>query len=83
MQEEDIPKTAFNILFGHYEFKRMPFGLKTAPAAFQRAMDNILRGFQGIHCLIYLDDLIIFSNTLEFKTLYNISIYLDLISKKV
>lgn len=61
----DRPKTAFSTQFGHYEFLRMPFGLKTAPATFQRAMDNILRGLQGIHCLIYLDDIIIFSSSLQ------------------
>lgn len=63
--ESDQPKTAFSTQFGHYEFYRMPFGLKTAPATFQRAMDNILKGLQGVHCMIYLDDIIIFSSTLE------------------
>lgn len=63
--ESDRQKTAFSTQFGHYEFSRMPFGLKTAPATFQRAMDNILRGLQGIHCLIYLDDVIIFSSSLQ------------------
>lgn len=64
VQEEDKPKTAFSTPFGHFEFNRMPFGLKTAPATFQRAMDNVLRGLQGLHCLIYLDDVIIFSKSL-------------------
>lgn len=64
ISSSDIPKTAFSTQFGHFEFTRMPFGLKTAPATFQRAMDNILRGLQGIHCLIYLDDIIIFSKNL-------------------
>lgn len=58
-------KTAFSTNEGHFEFLRMPFGLKTAPATFQRAMDNILRGLQGTHCLVYLDDIIVFSKTLD------------------
>ena len=37
--EEDQPTTAFTTPFGLFEFKRMPFGLKGAPATFQRMMD--------------------------------------------
>lgn len=65
IDKQDRHKTAFTTPSGHYEFTRMPFGLKTAPATFQRAMDNVLRGLQGIHCLVYLDDIIIYSNSLQ------------------
>lgn len=65
INDADRQKTAFSTEFGHFEYSRMPFGLKTAPATFQRAMDNILRGLQGIHCLVYLDDIIIFSASLQ------------------
>lgn len=65
IEKSDRQKTAFSSQAGHFEFKRMPFGLKTAPATFQRAMDSILRGLQGIHCLVYLDDIIIFSSSLQ------------------
>lgn len=65
IQETDRQKTAFSTQNGHYEFLRMPFGLKTAPATFQRAMDNVLRGLQGLHCMVYLDDIIIFSSSLD------------------
>lgn len=65
MEERDIPKTAFSTEQGHFEYTRMPFGLKNAPATFQRVMDNILRGIQNEKCLVYLDDIIIFSTSLQ------------------
>jgi hypothetical protein len=45
---EDKPKTAFSTREGHFEYTRMPFGLKRAPATFQRLMNTILCGIQGI-----------------------------------
>lgn len=65
LDETDRQKTAFSTQNGHFEFLRMPFGLKTAPATFQRTMDNILRGLQGLHCMVYLDDIIVYGNSLD------------------
>ena len=65
MNERDAPRTAFSTEQGHFEFKRMPFGLKNAPATFQRLMDNVLKGLQEDICLVYLDDIVIYSNSLE------------------
>lgn len=62
---QDIPKTAFTTEGGHYEFKRMPFGLKNAPSTFQRVMDNVLRGLQNEICVVYLDDILIYSTSLQ------------------
>ena len=64
MDPDDREKTAFSTPTGHYHFKRMPFGLKSAPATFQRAMNRILPGLQGIKCLVYLADIIIFGRNL-------------------
>lgn len=65
MEEQDIAKTAFSTDTGHYEYLRMPFGLKNAPATFQRVMNNILRGLQNETCFVYLDDIIICSTSLQ------------------
>lgn len=65
LDEEDIEKTAFSVNSGKYEFTRMPFGLKNAPATFQRVMDCVLRELLGVCCLVYMDDIIVFSPSLE------------------
>lgn len=65
ISENDIHKTAFSVEGGHYEFLRMPFGLKTAPATFQRLMNIVLGDYINKICLVYLDDIIIFSTSLQ------------------
>lgn len=65
MHPKDIGKTAFSVDRGHYEFVRMPFGLKNAPSTFQRVMDNVLNDLIGTVCLVYLDDIVIYSTSLE------------------
>lgn len=65
MAAEDIEKTAFSINNGKYEFLRMPFGLKNAPAIFQRTMDDVLHDHIGKICYVYIDDIIIFGKTKE------------------
>ena len=57
--------TAFTTDFGLFEFKRVPFGLKTAPAHFQRAIDIILGSMRWDFALAYIDDIIVYSKTLE------------------
>jgi len=63
LKYEDQAKTAFSAR-GHFQYKRMPFGLKGAPATFQRLMTTALSGIQGIRCLVYLDDVIVFGENL-------------------
>ena len=65
MHPDDIEKTAFTTKSGHYEFLRMPFGLSGAPFTFQRTMTKIFSKFNWRQCVIYLDDVLIFSDTLE------------------
>jgi hypothetical protein len=64
MHPDDSHKTAFSTPHGHYEFDRMPFGLKNAPATFQRLMDLVLTGLQGNEIFVYLDDIVLYSSSL-------------------
>ena len=63
--KKDRHKTAFTTRNGHYQFKRMAFGLTNAPPTFQRTMNGILRKVIGKYALVYLDDVIVFSKTIE------------------
>jgi len=61
----DIPKTAFLSSQGLFEWLGMPMGLTNAPASFQRLMNALLAGLTWIECLVFVDDIIIFSQTFE------------------
>lgn len=63
MDKEHREKTAFNTPSGHYEWKRMPMGLVNSPAVWQRTADVILMGLLGKKCFVYMDDIIIYSQT--------------------
>ncbi|GFU87072.1 retrovirus-related Pol polyprotein from transposon 17.6 [Trichonephila clavipes] len=62
---EDQDKTAFVCPFGTYRFLRMPYGLRNAPATFQRLMNRFCNGLEDILALPYLDDIIVLSETFE------------------
>lgn len=61
--EEDKCKTAFRTPSGLYEFNRMPFGLRTAPSTFQRAMNSVLGSLKNQACVVYLDDILVVGKT--------------------
>lgn len=65
MAEKDKAKTAFCTPFGLFEFNRMPFGLCNAPSTFQRLMERLFGDCRFQSVLLYLDDVIVFSSTIE------------------
>jgi len=65
IKKGDEWKTAFRTRYGHYEYKLMPFGLVNAPAPFQAMMNTILREFLDHGVVVYLDDILIYSKTME------------------
>jgi len=65
MHEDDTDKTTFIVRTGRYRFKRIPFGLCNAGSTFQRVMDLALSGLNYNMCLVYLDDIIVYSSSVE------------------
>ncbi len=63
--EADREKSAFITPFGLFQYETMPFGMCNAPASFQSTMDLIFREFLNEFCAVYIDDLIIYSETFE------------------
>ncbi|QRW09554.1 Retrotransposable element Tf2 protein [Ceratobasidium sp. AG-Ba] len=65
IKEGDEWKTAFRTAYGIYEYLVMPFGLKNAPAVLQRMMNDIFRHLLGVTVVVYMDDILIFSEKEE------------------
>lgn len=53
--------TTFIIPFGRFKFKRLPFGISSAPEFFQKQMARLLSGFEGVLCNI--DDILVYGST--------------------
>jgi hypothetical protein len=62
IRKGDEWKTAFRTRYGHYEYQVMPFGLANAPATFQAYINEALEGLMDFTCVVYLDDILIYSS---------------------
>ena len=65
IRDGDEWKTAFITPSGHYEYLVMPFGLSNSPAVFQNLINDVLREFLEVCAFVYLDDILIFSKSLQ------------------
>ncbi len=68
IREGDEWKTAFNTPTGHFEYRVLPFGLTNAPAVFQALINDLLRDMVNRFVFVYLDDILIFSPSLQVHT---------------
>ncbi|KAL0150720.1 hypothetical protein M9458_053943, partial [Cirrhinus mrigala] len=65
IREGDEWKTAFSTTTGHYEYRVMPFGLVNSPSVFQSFINDVFRDMLGRWVIIYMDDILVYSESLE------------------
>jgi hypothetical protein len=65
LEEKDKEKTPFSTKNGHWEYNRLPTGLKTAPATFQRMINMVLSSLTGTRCFVFLDYIVIYAKSLS------------------
>jgi hypothetical protein len=80
MDDLDKEKTGFITIYGLFEWNVMPMGLCNSPSTFQRAMDDLLRRFKWAFCLVYIDDVILYSKSEE-EHLNHIEAFLSVIEE--
>uniref|UniRef100_A0A8C6P7M8 Gypsy retrotransposon integrase-like protein 1 n=3 Tax=Nothobranchius furzeri TaxID=105023 RepID=A0A8C6P7M8_NOTFU len=83
IRQGDEWKTAFKTPLGHFEYLVMPFGLTNAPAVFQSLVNSVLGDMLNKYVTVYLDDILIFSKTLEQHVLHVRSVLQRLLENRL
>jgi hypothetical protein len=65
MHPDNVEKTVFPTHMGLFQFKRMLFGLQNGPSIFQRVMQGVLAPYLWLFCLVYIDDIVVYSTLYE------------------
>ena len=65
IKEDDVPKTAFKMRFGHYEFIVLPFGMENTPGVFMSLMNGVFREYLDKFVQVFIDDILIYSQMME------------------
>jgi hypothetical protein len=64
-RQEDIPKTTFRTIEGHFEFLVIRYGLTNSPLKFQRLMNYVFKSFFIKKLLVFFDDILIYNKSWE------------------
>ncbi|GJX32222.1 putative reverse transcriptase domain-containing protein, partial [Tanacetum coccineum] len=81
VHEDDIPKTAFRMRYGHFEFTVMPFGLTNAPAVFMDLMNQVCKPYIDKFVIVFIDDILVYSKMKE-KHEVHLKLVLELLRKE-